>query len=782
MGVSPKEKEQKTRKKPGRVPTSCAECRRLKLRCDRNVPCEKCVSRGCGSICPDGQLTSGKGNRLFLANTEELHDRIDYLCARIRDLEDALRTLQETVSDRPHSLLRDNLLQIKTTNRPAQDRSSTSSSSSQPSTSTLASDEIPDPLHGRSDEESIVDAFGTLTIGLHGETSFLGQTARSEYFFRALAKMEPPPPVVPPRLSRRIIAASFPESGVIDGEVGREVFELLPPLSEAIRLCETYLEHGKHLQVTLPRTELFDEILTSVYRSGSFETMHCHHGLSLLFIVFATAAILDPERHPYSIEAQEYYYLSRASLGLAPPVRETTLAAIQALIHMAQYLDLSDWEGVGSNAAWICMGTAVRLAHGIGLQLNSARWKLSEEASDRRSRLFWQLFSATLGSFSLGRPPSMSTAYIDCPYPKDANEVTAPDGSKEPSYFLWTCKYSVLMHSIMSTAFGSKVPPYASILDLDRRIRDFHIPLHLQPMCSAEMPTPTPTRQFQRFLTLSTKETTLLNLHRAYFAQALHDKPNDLASHRFIPSVMATYRSAWRLIRGLVLAWRNIPMLLSRVGSAWSPAISAAIVMCLLVTRAPTSKMTKSSLEELDSLSHLFAEAAQTCRFAANILEPILILTRRAHQAVDDNPLPLNTDCEVTPADLDRLGGKTHLISELNNVTADRDTPSPPQPQMRPSLFSDIAATSSETMHPTIAQDMRSFDLGEPSQFFDAFQDAAGMTGIQFSDNSIFSPQPGVPPFGYSPSPTFQSPSIGIAGAPPMLDATWQSFVEQLGF
>ncbi|KAF8131479.1 hypothetical protein EV363DRAFT_165999 [Boletus edulis] len=28
---------QKERKKPGRVPTSCAECRRLKLRCDRKV-------------------------------------------------------------------------------------------------------------------------------------------------------------------------------------------------------------------------------------------------------------------------------------------------------------------------------------------------------------------------------------------------------------------------------------------------------------------------------------------------------------------------------------------------------------------------------------------------------------------------------------------------------------------------------------------------------------------------------------------------------------------------
>jgi hypothetical protein len=33
---------------------SCAECRRLKLRCDRKVPCQTCTRRGCAEICPEG--------------------------------------------------------------------------------------------------------------------------------------------------------------------------------------------------------------------------------------------------------------------------------------------------------------------------------------------------------------------------------------------------------------------------------------------------------------------------------------------------------------------------------------------------------------------------------------------------------------------------------------------------------------------------------------------------------------------------------------------------------
>ncbi|KAJ7631664.1 fungal-specific transcription factor domain-containing protein [Mycena polygramma] len=783
MGPSPREKEDKTRKKPGRVPTSCAECRRLKLRCDKNVPCGKCVSRGCGTICPEGHLTSGKGNRLVLANTEELHNRIEHLCSRIRDLEDALRILQEAVSDRPHPLLRTDLLHIKSAPSP---EGPSSSGGSRNSSSTLASDEIPNSAQSRTEDENFIDAFGTLTIGLNGESSFLGQTARSEYLFRALAKLPPTPTVFPPRLSRRIIESNFPDSEVFDEDLGREIIELLPPLSEAIRLCDTYLEHGSYLPCAIQRTELIDEVLEAVYRAGSFENMRNHHALALLFIVFAIAAILDPAKHPYSMEAQEYYYLSRAALSVAPPVRTTTCAAIQALIHMAQYRDLSDWEGTASSVTWIYIGTAARLAHGIGLHLDSSRWNLSEEESERRSRLFWQLFSYDAWlSFSLGRPPSMSLNFVDSSYPRDTNEITGGENGKESSYALYTFKYSVLMHSVLATAFGCKVPAYNTILELDRKVRDFYIPVNLRPVCSPENPPPSQYLLMQRYSALSLKETTLLNLHRAYFAQALQDKPDDLANHRFIPSVMAAYRSAWRLIRGLVLMWRDIPTLLSRVGYAWSSALSAAIVMCILATRAPTSTMTKSALEELDALVRLFQDASSSCRFAATLLQPVLVLARRAHQAVDDT-YPNTTGCDVTTADLDRLGGKTHLISQLSTVTEGVSptppTASPPTVYRPPSgMLSDIVATSSETMHPTIAQDMRSFDLGEPSQFYDTFPDttAVDMTGIQFTGDSIFSIQAGG--YGYGPAPTFQG-FAGANGSPPILDATWQSFVEQLGF
>lgn len=101
---------------------------------------------------------------MVLSNTEELHERIEHLCIRIRELEDALRTLQESVSGDPHPLLRTDLLLLKTpiSNPPASDGSSSSPSNS--SLSTLASEELPDPR--RSDDENLIDAFGALYLFL----------------------------------------------------------------------------------------------------------------------------------------------------------------------------------------------------------------------------------------------------------------------------------------------------------------------------------------------------------------------------------------------------------------------------------------------------------------------------------------------------------------------------------------------------------------------------------------------------------------------------------------
>ncbi|KIY72318.1 hypothetical protein CYLTODRAFT_440727 [Cylindrobasidium torrendii FP15055 ss-10] len=839
--------EPRPRKKPGRVPTSCAECRRLKLRCDKGVPCEKCVTRGCASICPDGALTTGRGNRLVLANTEQLHARIDQLCSRIRELEDALRALQTTVSANSHELLREDLLQIKSpesslfttlTQKTAQPASTSPAATSSSSSGGSSTTTHPSPASSQSStaDESFVDAFGTLTIGYNGEANFYGKTARSEYLIRALSKPQTDSRLLP-RLSRRLMDSYSCDSDLHDENVGREAFSMLPPLSEAMRLCDLYLDHGRYLYYPIERNELLDEILTPIYRCECFESIQptCYHKLALLFSIFALAMLFDPNMPPYCDQAAEYSYLAKAAFGpFATVNKSTTLYGIQAMIHMTQYSELSDWEAVGSNTAWTYTGAAVRVGLSIGLQLDPARWNLCEDLTQRRCRTFWQLFTADLWqSFEFGRPPMISPQYVDCPMPKEAS-LTAEESSREAGFHSWVWRYTTLVHTVMATAFGSKNPPYNTILELDRKIRDFPVPERLQ-LCVPTSDKIAPIHYMQRWSVVLYKDTVLLHLHRAYFAQALQDQPDNLANHRYLPSVMATYRSAWRMIQGLTMVREKAPQLSTRVSMCWSHALAGAITMCLLVTRAPTSKMARPSLQELDTVAKTFEDAAETCKPAANILSTIQTLRRKAHEAMD--PLMAQTTAEdISGAELDRLGGKTHLMvsPELTSSQAHseeaRPVPSPtPQSMLPPSSY----------IHPTLTADMEMLlsvpqveeepnrtledvlsgrqhpnllNLPEslhwmPRVMFDPQSSFVDPMAMNVDFNNVFGmsgtesmvPQD-VLGHGVSPmSGPMNGGGSGGGGVPqahgnanangaeggqfsPILDSTWQSLVEQLGF
>lgn len=65
-----------------------------------------------------GVLVSGKGTRFILANTEQLHTKIQQMSDRIRNLEDALQSVHSahaSESEQPHPLMQPELLTIKST-------------------------------------------------------------------------------------------------------------------------------------------------------------------------------------------------------------------------------------------------------------------------------------------------------------------------------------------------------------------------------------------------------------------------------------------------------------------------------------------------------------------------------------------------------------------------------------------------------------------------------------------------------------------------------------------
>ena len=98
--------------------------------------------------------------RFVLAATEHLHKRIAKISERVRQLEDALASLQAKHSNEPHPLLRDDLLSVNA----IQDDEDTGKA------------EDSGPAH----PPEIMDAFGTLSISDHGVSRFFGPTGGPE--------------------------------------------------------------------------------------------------------------------------------------------------------------------------------------------------------------------------------------------------------------------------------------------------------------------------------------------------------------------------------------------------------------------------------------------------------------------------------------------------------------------------------------------------------------------------------------------------------------------------
>ena len=148
---------------------SCAECRRLKRRCDRKWPCQSCIARGCASICPNGSLsTEGSGSRSILRKIKEMSKRIG-------QLEDALTAIWQ--GSEPHPLLKPDLLKIK----------------SLPDTS--ANNELEEvekqaaKVKVEDETDSLAADLDTLTLGTNGKMNYMGRIAKYEVFIYSVNRL-----------------------------------------------------------------------------------------------------------------------------------------------------------------------------------------------------------------------------------------------------------------------------------------------------------------------------------------------------------------------------------------------------------------------------------------------------------------------------------------------------------------------------------------------------------------------------------------------------------------
>jgi hypothetical protein len=595
----------------------------------------------------------------------------------------------------------------------------------------------------------VIDSFGTLAINGAGHTSYYSQFANSWYFLQN--EMEDEPKHERPHDLRNILPAdilqfsnSLPLSPLIRPSVDtvkerlRNLHWYLPSAEKAAELREVYYTYAAWMYNPISISEFNATVYSILFKSqgalamGDEPNIMLSHRLSVMFMVLAIGSLMDVRLPSYNIEAEKYHQLARAALFQNNIFDEPTLGAVQALYLMSFYLFLSDKHGMSGGSRWAIMGMAVKLAQSIGLHRDTGRWKLDLAETQRRREVFWELYVYdSWQCLTFGRPPAFTTAHVDCKMPFQGEPPV------EDAFNAWKHRFSSeCMAPVHDQVFGAKTPTYATILQLDRKLRAYQVPQALQiagfgGTSSEPKLSPYPESiplMLQRHIVLAIREMNLLYMHRGFFARALNDHPKDPLGSPYGTSVIAAYRSAGSLIALMRNLHSQLQEPMERMWFLWTHMFSCAIILGSIVTRCPSLSLAPSALVQLDSACALFSKAARGFK-AEKVLEIMIKLREKAHaslQAFKDgrgSPLARTvtlSDADVTMEDdeLAALGGRTRLVGKGSAPTRPstpvimQESPTSHNPIIPFPLKQGI----DEHVHPTVLDYLRTFGPSRASQ------------------------------------------------------------------
>ncbi|KAJ7704352.1 hypothetical protein B0H17DRAFT_921443 [Mycena rosella] len=582
---------------------ACAECRRLKIRCDKTVPCSTCVKRGCGALCPNGTIPPGEGSRFVLAATDHLHQKLSRMEARMHSLEDALAILHATDSDKPHPLL---LLH--------ESDSEDDQPEDEPTLNLKAVSEEP------SQESTLVDALGSLHIDGEGGSRFFGPSGGAEA--QLLPKSAPfplrelDPSYLPPEITQFCRAFPFTPPGIPRASVQEMIESFLPPVERAIDLCDTFLEHLSWMFHIVSRRQLVDELIPAIYKQ--VRVSYGPHELAVLLITLGIGALVDLDLQPYNLEAQHYYRLAQAALTLQSVMTEPSVVTIKTLHLMSIYNGLSGKES-NMEASYGLLDMASQVALTTGLHIDPSMWGFEgREAYDRRVYFYNLLVAVLWQSVVTGRPPTILSVFVDCKLPTEQEEREYSGGGPPIGLGVWGHQATQeCLLPIVRATLAVKAPTYEQVLHLDRRIRNY------------TQPTATPSDErtavsMKNFVRSHYRDLMLLFLHRAFFAQVMIENAADPLKSPYAHSVLAAYQAACNVLDDTFDQYNKKPLLVPRIWRIWSLAFSAAVVVGTLAIRGINLELDPPPLQQFQTACNMFRSAAETSSRAARALVCLL--------------------------------------------------------------------------------------------------------------------------------------------------------------
>ncbi|KAJ6588378.1 hypothetical protein B0H19DRAFT_922527 [Mycena capillaripes] len=597
---------------------ACRECRRLKIRCDKTVPCSTCVKRGCGALCPNGTIPPGEGSRFVLAATDHLHQKLTRMEARMHALEDALAILHD--SEKPHPLL--NL----------QDSEDDDDEPPEESTLNLKAKAVSE--EPSQEESTLVDALGSLHIDGEGASRFFGPSGGAEKAKgmepQLLPKSAPfplrelDPSYLPPEINQYCNAFPFTPPGIPRTSVQELIENFLPPMERAIVLCDTFLEHLSWMFHIVSRRQLIDELIPAIYKQ--VRVSYGPHELAVLLVTLGIGALVDLNLQPYNLEAQHYYRLALAALGLQSVMTEPSIVTVKTLHLMSIYNGLSGKESnMEASYGFLDMASQVALRTGLRMwchpaDIDPSMWRFEGREAYERRVYFWNLLVAVLWqSIVTGRPPTILSVFVDCKLPTEEEEFEFGGGGPPTGLGVWGHRATQeCLLPIVRATLAVKAPSYDKVLHLDATIRNFAQP-------QANPADERTAVSMKNFIRSHYRDLMLLFLHRAFFAQVMIEHAADPTQSPYARSVFAAYEGAVNVLDDTVNQFSKKPLLVARVWRIWSLAFSAAVVIGTLAIRGINLNLDPPPLEKFQVACNMFRSAAETSSRAARALVRLFV-------------------------------------------------------------------------------------------------------------------------------------------------------------
>ncbi|KAG8760881.1 hypothetical protein FRC14_001440 [Serendipita sp. 396] len=656
--------EPKAIRKRQRKTLVCAECRSWLIISSSNVNDQmvglvSLVSRGAFKL----SVQTKQPPLIIVASTREVHKRNEQLSDRIQQLEAALAELQAASSMEPHPLLSQDLLQVKSLPGAVGSRVDDANEED------IAVNEQELSIL-KEEEDDLVDAFGTLHLTADGGY-FYGGSAACEFLVTDTEGSweNRAQEGVPTNLL--LLASQFPFyslNNAID-DLKNQLRSNLPSLQDAWRVITIYFDNAAWLYRPFSKDTFLEEVVTPIYQDqGTIPVSGSQ--LALMYIVLGIGTLADTQTPKYHVLAEHYHQLARASLALQNVFANPSLTALQAVFGLCLYATLSDQRDMIQESS-ILQGALVKMAQGIGLHRDPAKFNLPQREIHRRRRVFWEIYFFDMWlSFAVGRPAGISLMDVDTELP-----VYPEDKIDSKGFHRIKIEFALrFLRPALEKLFSSGKRKYSTILDLDKEINNEYIYPEQFKISGLDPDVPIGSEQvssatiMQRHALRMIKEILLVYIHRGCFAQAIQQSRSDPLASKFAPSVAATHRSACALLSCLRHSFEVEREATLRVPFFWSHAGTCSVILAATAIMATKTPFAMSSLAELDQACNLFGEASSNRR-VARYLPTILNLRDKARSML----LQINTGRLLEPStqqqeslqELSGLSGATRIACEI---------------------------------------------------------------------------------------------------------------------